>query len=55
MVISFTIEYCDIELEHYVQMLVNKLLTMLGILDMITGYYFSNIIDKQTYFTAVSC
>ena len=40
MVMSFTIKYCDIELEDYWQITVNKLIKcaqgMLGVLDMIT-------------------
>ena len=53
MVMSFTIRSCDIELEHYLQILVNKYgkfaQDMLRVYD--SKNYFSNIIDKQMYCT----
>ena len=53
MVMAFTIIYFDIEHEHFLQILGNKhgklVRGILGVLDMITKYYFSNIINKQTF------
>ena len=55
MVMSFTIRYCDIELEHYLQILVNKYEKfaqgIAGSLRYASSNYFSNIIDKQIYYT----
>ena len=51
MVMSFTIIYCDIELEHYLQILVNKhgklAQGMLGVLDMITKITFPTLLINK--------
>ena len=52
---SLTINYCDIELEHYLQILVNKHKNVRKACwesqIWLLNFYFTNIIDKQTYFT----